>query len=138
MSKTQTRRLFWRLFTLSLLLSGMVFLTLAPGARAGDPVEHESCCIDRYNTCNAQCPPVCDASGCYSDIACVRNCDKQYYECTTWGGGGCYIPPEEPCPGCAESCDVMQQECIDSGGDPRSCVAAGVRCRQSCYVGCPQ
>jgi hypothetical protein len=99
----------------------------------------EDCCISQFNTCNAQCSPICDAGGCHSDYNCETGCNNQYATCTAPGGGGnCYIEPEEPCPGCAESCDVMQQECLDSGGDPRSCVFAGYRCRQSCYVGCPQ
>lgn len=132
MSKAQPRRLYWRLLVLSLLLACLSFLPAGPAARAD-----EDCCISNWNTCNGQCPPVCDSTGCYSDISCVRYCDKQYYECSAWGGVSCRQEPEEPCPGCAEGCDVMQQECIDSGGDPRSCVSAGVRCRQSCYVGCP-
>ncbi|HEX7313525.1 MAG TPA: hypothetical protein VF297_06365 [Pyrinomonadaceae bacterium] len=133
MSKALSRRLSRKFFTLSLLLVCLVCLTAGPDASAD-----EDCCISKYNTCNAQCPPICDANGCYSNIPCERTCDKQYFECTAWGGVSCKQEPEEPCPGCQESCDVMQQECVASGGDPRSCVFAGYRCRQSCYVGCPQ
>jgi len=134
MSKTHPHRLYRRLFVLSLLLACLSFLSASPAARAdGD------CCISQYNTCNSGCAPVCDPSGCYSDYNCEMQCNNQYATCSAPGGGGtCYQQPEEPCPGCAEACDVMQQECVDSGGDPRSCVFAGVRCRQSCYVGCPQ
>ena len=135
MSKVFSHRLSWKLFTLSLLIAGLVFLSIGHGVKA------EECCIDEYNTCDSQCTDVYNpVTGQYeTDYACHSACQQTYADCEAPGPPGCHGPaqPQTPCQGCLTNCDEMQQQCLASGTQtPQQCAFLSYRCRQRCNLYC--
>jgi hypothetical protein len=124
MSKAFSHRLSRKLFTLSLLVVCLVFLSIGPGVNAD-----ETCCSNQYNSC---------MSNCGFNTTCQAMCYDQYTYCSGSGGVGCGpAQPQTPCEECLANCDDMHADCLASGTQtPQQCAYMSYRCRQRCNLYC--
>lgn len=136
MLKALSHKLSWKLFTLSILLACLVFLSVGQKVGASD----DNCCIDQHNSCTSQCGYIYNpVTGHYDyDFACQSECDDQYTDCTAPDGPGCGpAHPQTPCQECLDNCDAMKAECLAEGVQtPQQCTFLGYRCRQRCNTYC--
>jgi hypothetical protein len=135
MPKAFSHGLSRKLFTLAVLIGCLIFLYAGQGVKATDA----DCCISEYNSCNAQCGIICDASGCHTDYNCYMACNNTFANCSS-PQGQCQNPPQQPqtpCQGCLDNCDQMHQDCLAAGTQtPQQCAYMSFRCRQRCNLYC--
>lgn len=140
MTSPDKRRLYLRLLMLCLMIGGLMLIAPEPQTRAGfvtctNPADpYDDCtCDQRFNYCYSRC----------TDVSCKSQCQDAYMVCRSGdypgGGGGGPLPPDGPCPGCVEHCDMQQLICVNEGIDtPMNCARIAHMCRQGCYQGCSQ
>ena len=124
MSKVFSHRLSWKLFTLALLLAGLIFLSTGRKVSA-DP----ACCDTQYSSC---------MSNCGFNGTCQQMCNDIAQACFASGGEGCGIAqPQTPCQECLDNCDQMQADCLSLGTQtPQQCAFMTYRCKQRCNLYC--
>jgi hypothetical protein len=141
MTRARKRFLNPRLLALCLMLGALMLIapksqTSAVFKDCNDPFQ-DCTCEERFDACYAKCYTGSEAER----NECIGKCQDAYAGCLggAGGGGNEQLPPDGPCPGCTENCDMQQLICVNEGIDtPMNCARIAQRCRMGCYQGCSQ